>query len=130
MTDIAKLDLETEEVKATSTVLLAGARHFGQYCQSVRETYMRCKYETKDPARCVDEGKEVTKCGVEFFRKLKMNCNDEFTAHWQCLDRINDQPHLCRKTQQKYDECVLNGLGLDGDYERFLVSHEKDRILE
>ena len=62
---INSLDLEQQEIKATSTVLLAAARHFGQYCQETRDTYMRCKYETNDHAKCLEEGKAVTKCGIE-----------------------------------------------------------------
>ena len=33
------------------------------------------------------------------FKKLKMNCNDEFTQHWECLEKLNNKPKYCRKTQ-------------------------------
>ena len=47
---------------------------------------MLCKAEEKDPRKCINEGKEVTKCGMQFFRKIKANCADSFTAYWKCID--------------------------------------------
>ena len=47
---------------------------------------MLCKRELKDPRHCLAEGKEVTRCGFEFFGKVKKNCGEEFTKYWKCLD--------------------------------------------
>ncbi|KNC85175.1 NADH dehydrogenase (ubiquinone) 1 alpha subcomplex 8 [Sphaeroforma arctica JP610] len=98
------------------SVLLAGARHYGQYCKAQNDAFMYCKYDKKDPAKCVEEGKKVTACGIEFFQKLKDNCNAEFTAHWQCLDTSNQENWKCRKTQKAFDDCVFQKMGLSGDY--------------
>ena len=42
------------------------------------------------------------------FKKMKENCNSEFTAHWTCLDNNNQDYWRCRKTQAPYDKCVLD----------------------
>ncbi len=47
---------------------------------------MLCSKEEKDPRKCVGEGKEVTRCGIEFFQKVKEHCAEEFTKYWKCLD--------------------------------------------
>ena len=47
---------------------------------------MLCKNETRDPRKCVAEGKEVTRCGFEFFGKVKKHCGEEFTKYWKCID--------------------------------------------
>ena len=47
---------------------------------------MLCNQELRDPRKCLNEGKEVTRCGVEFFNKLRDNCAEEFTTYWTCID--------------------------------------------
>ena len=47
---------------------------------------MLCRTETGDPRKCINEGKEVTRCGFEFFGKVKKHCADEFTKYWTCID--------------------------------------------
>ena len=47
---------------------------------------MLCSAEEKDPRKCVSEGRDVTKCGVEFFQKVKESCGDSFTRYWKCMD--------------------------------------------
>ena len=45
-----------------------------------------CKEEEKDPRKCLQSGKDVTKCTMSFFRKVKKNCADEFQDYAKCLD--------------------------------------------
>ena len=52
----------------------------------VLQEFMLCRTETNDPRACVSEGKEVTRCGFEFFGKVKKHCGGEFTKYWQCID--------------------------------------------
>eukprot|EP00121_Abeoforma_whisleri_P016216 Awhi_evm1s14888 len=62
---IRDLDLETPELTATSAVLMASARHYGQYCEAKNQAFLRCRYEMNDPSQCVSEGKAVTNCAIE-----------------------------------------------------------------
>lgn len=105
-------DLEAEEVEVTSAVLMGASHHLGQYCDNDFKSFMGCRYDTKDPRKCLQEGKKVTKCALEFFKKLKEDCNDVFTKHWTCLDYNNQEFAYCRATQKKFDACVLDKLGL------------------
>ena len=50
---------------------------------------MLCNEEEKDPRKCLREGKEVTRCGVEFYNKVRTNCAASFTKYWQCLDNAD-----------------------------------------
>jgi NADH dehydrogenase (ubiquinone) 1 alpha subcomplex subunit 8 len=47
---------------------------------------MLCKTELSDPRKCVNEGKAVTGCTLEFFRKMKKFCHEEIEQYANCLD--------------------------------------------
>jgi len=49
---------------------------------------MLCKSEEKDPRKCLNEGKVVTRCAMNFFRELKKNCAQEFEDYSVCLDNV------------------------------------------
>ena len=51
---------------------------------------MLCRKEEEDPRKCIPEGKEVTRCGLKFLRKLKQTCAEEFTTYWNCIDRSGE----------------------------------------
>lgn len=57
---------------------------------------MLCNSEEQDPRKCINEGKEVTRCGLEFFQKVKNQCAQEFTQYWKCLDKSGDNMHFKR----------------------------------
>lgn len=109
---VSSQDLEVEELKVTSAVLVAAAHHFGNHCKKQSEEFMDCRIETKDPRKCLQQGGEVTRCAVEFFRKIKGSCNEAFTEHWNCLDHNNQEFPECRKTQKVFDACMAEKLGL------------------
>jgi NADH dehydrogenase (ubiquinone) 1 alpha subcomplex subunit 8 len=48
---------------------------------------MLCRKELQDPRKCISEGKAVTSCALEFFRKVKKTCFKEFTQYANCLDK-------------------------------------------
>lgn len=53
----------------------------------ISQEFMLCRTEYEnDPRKCLLEGKEVTACAMEFFRKMKENCFKEFQSYAQCLD--------------------------------------------
>ncbi|OQV23772.1 putative NADH dehydrogenase [ubiquinone] 1 alpha subcomplex subunit 8 [Hypsibius exemplaris] len=111
-------ELETEEIKLSSPALKAGATHFGLYCDNICKEFMLCRAEEGDPRRCLQEGKEVTACGLDFFRKVKKFCYEPFEKHWRCLeDRSQDMEfRWCRKSQYAFDSCVKEHIGQDRPY--------------
>lgn len=48
---------------------------------------MLCRQELDDPRACIKEGKAVTSCAIEFFRKVKASCAEEFMQYANCLDK-------------------------------------------
>lgn len=48
---------------------------------------MLCRQELDDPRACLGEGKAVTSCALDFFRKVKKTCHDEFMQYATCLDK-------------------------------------------
>lgn len=99
-------DLDAEEVNVTSAVLMGAAEHYGSYCERPNEAFMECRTDSKDPRKCLAEGREVTRCALDFFRVVKGSCNEAFTAHWTCLDEQNQSFKACRKTQKAFDACM------------------------
>ncbi len=57
---------------------------------------MLCQSEEKDPRKCLNEGKEVTRCAFDFFGKVKGSCYEEFTKYWQCIDHAGREMYLNR----------------------------------
>lgn len=109
---VSKKELDVDELKVTSAVLMGAAHHYGTHCQKVNEEFMECRVASKDPRCCLEEGKQVTRCAVDFFRKVKGSCNEEFTAHWSCLDYHNQEYPYCRSTQKPLDSCMADKLSL------------------
>ncbi|KAK7092578.1 NADH dehydrogenase [ubiquinone] 1 alpha subcomplex subunit 8-like [Littorina saxatilis] len=111
----SKEELTVPELELTSSVLRAGAHHFGKYCDKQCKEFMLCVSEDPDPRKCIPEGKEVTRCGFEFFGKVKQNCFTEFTKYFECIDHSDRQMSLknCRPPQSLFDECMKNKLGQD-----------------
>lgn len=112
MSTITAEQLEVEELKVTSAVLVGAAHHYGAYCTKENDTFMECRIDHKDPRKCLEEGKKVTGCATEFFKKVKGSCNEEFTEYWTCLDYKNQEMSRCRKTQAVFDDCMAQKLNL------------------
>ena len=51
--------------------------------------------------KCLKEGRDVTSCSMEFFRKVKAMCATEFMTYATCLERgsANMEFSHCRNTQ-------------------------------
>ena len=51
------------------------------------QEFMLCRAEERDPRKCINEGKAVTGCSLDFFRGVKKSCAQEFTQFAHCLDK-------------------------------------------
>ncbi|TUR89533.1 NADH dehydrogenase [ubiquinone] 1 alpha subcomplex subunit 8 [Bagarius yarrelli] len=100
------------QVNVSSAVLKAAAHHYGSQCDKPNKEFMLCRWEEKDPRKCLNEGRKVNECALNFFRKIKGNCAESFTEYWTCLDYSNlAELRHCRKQQKEFDNCVLDKLG-------------------
>ncbi|XP_011503683.1 PREDICTED: NADH dehydrogenase [ubiquinone] 1 alpha subcomplex subunit 8 [Ceratosolen solmsi marchali] len=108
-------ELNVNEVNLTYPVLKAAAFHLGKYCEFKNNEFMLCKCEQSDPRECIEEGKLVTACTLDFFKQLKKHCKDEFSQYYNCIDKasFNYRFNPCRKTQSVFDKCVLNNLNIE-----------------
>lgn len=108
-------ELTVEEVNLTGAALRAGAFHLGKFCENQNNEFMLCRNELEDPRKCINEGKMVTSCTLEFFRKVKNSCYGEFTQYANCLDKSSSllEFRQCRKTQAVLDKCMVDNMGVE-----------------
>ncbi|BFZ22343.1 hypothetical protein BsWGS_25382 [Bradybaena similaris] len=108
-------ELTVPELEITSAVFRTAAHHLGKYCDNACKEFILCRSEEGDPRKCINEGKEVTRCGFEFFRKVKKSCYAEFNQYLQCIDHSGTEMFFknCRTTQDIYDSCIKENLGQD-----------------
>jgi len=107
-------ELTVPELELTSGVFRAASLYLGKYCDNASKEFMLCKGESNlNPARCLNEGKEVTRCGFEFFRAVKKSCYEEFTEYWKCVDKSPDMRFdFCRGAQAVFDKCAEEKLNI------------------
>lgn len=58
------------QIKVSSAVLKAAAHHYGAQCDKPNKEFMLCRWEEKDPRKCLEEGRKVNDCALNFFRYL------------------------------------------------------------
>ncbi|KAI7863304.1 putative NADH dehydrogenase 22K chain precursor [Spinellus fusiger] len=102
-----------EEVGTTSAPLKSASFFIGQYCKPYNDDFMSCKNENNDPKHCLKEGRKVTRCAIDLIQKLRENCGKEFDAHWQCLEKHNQELFNCRQPELTFNTCVFEKLGLE-----------------
>lgn len=56
------------QIKVSSAVLKAAAHHYGSQCDKPNKEFMLCRWEEKDPRKCLEEGRQVNECALNFFR--------------------------------------------------------------
>lgn len=56
------------QVAVSSSVLKAAAHHYGSQCDRPNKEFMLCRWEEKDPRKCLREGRQVNQCALDFFR--------------------------------------------------------------
>ncbi|XP_038206929.1 NADH dehydrogenase [ubiquinone] 1 alpha subcomplex subunit 8-like [Zerene cesonia] len=100
--------LTVPEVNLSTSTLMAAAPYLGKDCESINNEFMLCRLESRDPRVCVDLGKLVTSCTLQFFKKVKNNCKHEFNQYAHCIDKSSGDFSfsVCRKTQTVFDKCM------------------------
>ncbi|XP_068621950.1 NADH dehydrogenase [ubiquinone] 1 alpha subcomplex subunit 8 [Battus philenor] len=108
-------ELTVDEVNVTTATLRAASFHLGKYCENANNEFMLCRFEENDPRKCINEGKAVTACTMEFFQKVKKACMAEFNQYANCIDKSSGDYSFryCRKTQGVLDKCMLENLNLE-----------------
>lgn len=60
--------LRLRQINVSSAVLKAAAHHYGSQCDRPNKEFMLCRWEEKDPRKCLEEGRKVNECALNFFR--------------------------------------------------------------
>ncbi|KAF8874351.1 hypothetical protein BD779DRAFT_1450966 [Infundibulicybe gibba] len=100
------------ELGVSSAPLKSAAFFIGAYCKEFNDDFMLCKSENRDPAHCLKEGRRVTRCATDLITKMRENCLQQFDAHWNCLEKHNQEYYHCRKPERTLNACMFEKLGL------------------
>ncbi|KAL8413228.1 hypothetical protein RB594_004742 [Gaeumannomyces avenae] len=101
---------KVKEIGASSAPLLSAAFFIGARCRDYNDDFMQCKNENPGTgeAKCLTEGRRVTRCARSVLEDINKSCLDEFRKHWQCLDNNNHQLWQCRADEWKLNKCVYD----------------------
>lgn len=104
--------LTIEEVNLSTATLMSAAPYLGKHCEAINNEFMLCRCESNDPRPCIELGKQVTACTMQFFRNIKINCLEEFNQYTNCVDKSSGNYSFanCRRTQAVFDECMNDKL--------------------
>ncbi|CAM4785800.1 unnamed protein product [Rotaria magnacalcarata] len=109
-------ELECPVINVSSPALRAGSFHLAKYCDLQFKEFMLCRQEEQDPRKCIKEGKEVSLCSIDFFRKVRDTCNDTFTTFWTCLDNGPDGEmsfNSCKQEQRAFAQCAKDKMNVE-----------------
>lgn len=103
---------KVKEIGASSAPLLSAAFFIGARCRDYNDDFMQCKNENPGTgeAKCLTEGRRVTRCARSVLEDINKSCLDEFRKHWQCLDNNNHQLWQCRADEWKLNKCVYDNI--------------------
>jgi len=90
---------------------------------------MLCKAESRNPEHCLKEGRKVTRCAIDLcvlacfihlnrltvfivgrLTKMRDNCGKQWDAHWECLEKRNQEFFQCRQPERKLNDCMFEKL--------------------
>ena len=73
---------------------------------------MPCSFISKSIPKI---GKELTECGLNFYRKMKQTCRPEIEAYARCIDETDGRYPLtvCLENRGYFDDCMKNKFGLE-----------------
>jgi len=79
---------KTEQNKAdslfvgTSAPLQSVGYHFGEFCKTASEDFVRCKEASAQPAACAEAGTKVTQCAVDLYASKCFSLYLSLGAEW------------------------------------------------
>ncbi|CAI0560194.1 unnamed protein product [Linum tenue] len=92
----------------TSAVLMSASKHIGQRCFSENLEFIKCKQQDPNPEKCLDKGRQVTRCVLGLLKDLHQRCTTQMDNYVGCMYYNTNEFDLCRKEQQAFEkECPL-----------------------
>lgn len=124
-------EIKHKDIPLTHNYFLSSAMWLGKYCDNQSKEFMLCRKEEQDPRKCLEYGRQLTDCGMEFFRFVKHNCREELEWYTKCLDWTGPEPSYrrCRHEQALFDGCMADN-GMERahfGYFQMMRVHHSDR---
>ncbi|TQD71126.1 hypothetical protein C1H46_043282 [Malus baccata] len=92
----------------TSAVLTAAAKHIQFSCQAENVAFLKCKKKDPNPDKCIDKGRQVTRCVLTLLKDLHQRCTKEMDAYVGCMYYNTNEFDLCRTEQEEFEKkCPL-----------------------
>ncbi|CAJ1949878.1 unnamed protein product [Sphenostylis stenocarpa] len=92
----------------SSSVLMASSKHIGIRCHSENLEFLKCKKKDQNPEKCLDKGRNVTRCVLGLLKDLHQKCTNEMNDYVGCMYYHTNEFDLCRKEQQAFEQkCSL-----------------------
>ncbi|UYV75319.1 NDUFA8 [Cordylochernes scorpioides] len=108
-------ELTVQEINVSGPMLVAASLHMGKYCDEYSKEFMLCRNENNDPRKCLKEGRDVTKCGIEFFQMVKESCAESMENFARCVGKSYRKPRIfkCHEAQEAFSQCMLEKLNIE-----------------
>ncbi|CAN0856036.1 NADH dehydrogenase [ubiquinone] 1 alpha subcomplex subunit 8-B [Linum grandiflorum] len=92
----------------TSAVLMSASKHIGRRCFEENVAFIKCKKQDPNPEKCLDKGRQVTRCVLGLLKDLHQRCTKEMDDYVGCMYYNTNEFDLCRKEQQAFEkQCPL-----------------------
>ncbi|KAL4289727.1 hypothetical protein GQ457_14G013950 [Hibiscus cannabinus] len=88
----------------TSSVLMSAAKHIEIKCMSENVEFLKCKKKDPNPEKCLDKGRQATRCALGVLKDLYGRCKDPMEAYVGCMYYHTNEFDLCRKEQQDFEK--------------------------
>ncbi|XP_047338221.1 NADH dehydrogenase [ubiquinone] 1 alpha subcomplex subunit 8-B-like [Impatiens glandulifera] len=88
----------------TSAVLMSSARHIAISCKNENAAFIKCKKADANPEKCLDKGKQVTRCVFDLLKDLRQKCTKEMDAYSGCMYYHTNEFDFCRKEQKEFEK--------------------------
>ncbi|XP_072997917.1 NADH dehydrogenase [ubiquinone] 1 alpha subcomplex subunit 8-B-like [Typha latifolia] len=93
----------------TSAVLMAASKHIAVRCRAENVDFINCKKKDPNPEKCLDKGRQVTRCVLNLLKDLHERCPKEMDAYAGCMYYYTNEFDLCRKEQEAFEStCPLS----------------------
>ncbi|KAI4304122.1 hypothetical protein MLD38_039676 [Melastoma candidum] len=96
------------ELVPTSAVLMASSKHMATRCYVENVEFLKCKKKDPNPEKCLEQGRQVTRCVLSLLKDLHQKCTKEMDGYVGCMYYSTNEFDLCRKEQQTFEKaCPL-----------------------
>ncbi|KAL3838352.1 hypothetical protein ACJIZ3_022943 [Penstemon smallii] len=92
------------EAVPTSAVLMAAAKHIGTKCRTENVAFLKCKKDDPNPEKCLERGRQVTRCVFHLLKDLHQSCNKELDSYAGCMYYHTNEFEFCRKEQKEFEK--------------------------